>query len=330
MSIEFVHLRLHTEYSLIDGVVRIKPLMKQVAAQGMPAVAITDHLNLFGLVKFFKAAQGAGIKPIAGVDLLLDEGEGSPPSHLTLLCQNEAGYRNLTRLITRLYLEGQTGLQPLLQRDWLIPCASGLIALSGGRQGDVGRALLSGRAEEAAQRAAFWQHHFPDRYYLELTRTGRADEETYLHAAVDLACALELPLVATNDVRFLAPQDFQAHEVRVCINGGHVLSDPRRPQTYSAQQYLRTPAQMAELFADLPEALENSVEIARRCNLSLRLGQSYLPKFPVPETQTTEQYLRALAQTGLERRLSSLFDPQMSTSPAAGNPTMRVCCASSR
>ncbi len=309
MSIEFVHLRLHTEYSLIDGIVRIKPLMKQVAAQGMPAVAITDHLNLFGLVKFFKAAQATGIKPIAGVDLLLDEGEGSPPSHLTLLCQNEAGYHNLTRLITRLYLEGQTGLQPLLQRDWLIPCAGGLIALSGGRQGDVGRALLSGRAEEAEQRAVFWQRHFPDRFYLELMRSGRADEETYLHAAVDLACALELPLVATNDVRFLAPQDFQAHEVRVCINGGHVLSDPRRPQTYSAQQYLRTPAQMAELFADLPEALENSVEIARRCNLSLRLGQSYLPKFPVPETQTTEQYLRALAHAGLERRLTTLFDP---------------------
>jgi len=304
----FVHLRMHSEYSLVDGVVQIDALMDRVAAAGMPAVAITDHVNLFALVKFVTAAQKAGIKPIVGVDLLIYEGEGEPPSRLTLLCRSQQGYKNLTRLVTRIYVDGQRLGAPVLNRVWLEGANEGLIALSGGREGDVGRALLAGRQEDAAQRLAFWQQMFPDAYYLELTRTDRPDEEAYIQAAVALAETAGVPVVATNDVRFLDASDYQAHEVRVCINSGHTLDDPRRPHAYSAQQYLRTPEEMAELFADLPEALINSVEIARRCNLHVNLGSSVLPVFPVPEAYTAASYMRELSVRGLERRLVDLLD----------------------
>ena len=305
MTAEFVHLRVHTEYSLVDGLVRIDRLMTQTASAGMPAVAMTDHVNLFGLVKFYQAAHKAGIKPIVGVDLLLDQGEGETPARFTLLCLNAEGYRNLTRLISRAYIEGQGRGRPLVQREWVAEAATGLLALSGAREGDIGRALLAGRSGLAEQHTSFWQQHFPERFYIELQRTGRPGEEDYLHAAVELAGRMDLPVVATNDVRFLAAGDFDAHEVRVCINSGRTLADPRRPRDYSPQQYLCPPAEMAERFADLPEALQNTVEIARRCTLDLKLGENYLPQFPVPEGMSTEDYLLAEAERGLEARFQA-------------------------
>ncbi|MDD3609776.1 MAG: DNA polymerase III subunit alpha [Halothiobacillaceae bacterium] len=307
----FVHLHLHTEFSLVDSLVRIKPLMKAVAAAGMPAVALTDQGNLFALVKFYKAAREAGIKPIIGADVLVRGlSDQEPPSRLVLLCQDNTGYRHLTELLSEGYTRGQHDGVPMLERAWLSPAAcEGLIALSGGREGDIARALLGGREAEAERVLAFWNERFPARFYLELSRCGRPAEETLLHAQVALAGKHGLPVVATNDVRFLAPSDFEAHEVRVCIHEGRVLDDPRRPRVYSDQQYLRSPEEMALLFSDIPEALENTLEIARRCNVTLTLGKNFLPQFPIPEGMTEDEYFRKLSREGLEARLTRLVDP---------------------
>jgi DNA polymerase-3 subunit alpha len=310
MNPRFIHLRLHTEYSLVDGTVRIKALMKKAADLDMPAMALTDQSNLFAMVKFYKAAMAAGIKPIIGVDAWLrPAAEGEQPTRMVLLCQNSTGYQNLTRLVSRSYQEGQHGGIPMMEIDWVRELNEGLIALSGGREGDVGRALLAGNSILAQETLQFWQGIFGDRYYLELQRTGREGEEEYLHAAVQLALATQTPVVATNDVRFLDAGDFEAHEVRVCIHDGRTLDDPRRPKHYSDQQYLRSEDEMCELFSDIPEALANSVEIARRCNLTIRLGESFLPNFPIPEGETTDSYFAKVARDGLEKRLQVLISP---------------------
>ena len=309
MQPSFIHLRVHTEYSLVDGLVRVKPLVKAAAAAGMPAVAVTDQSNLFAMVKFYKAAQGEGVKPIIGADLWVASGQdGAPPTRLTLLCKDATGYRNLSELISRGYIEGQHRGIPVIERGWLPGHVKGLIALSGGREGDVGQALLGDNRDLAAQLITDWLRLFGDNYYLELARTGREGEESYLHAAVSLAGMMNVPVVATNDVRFLKPTDFEAHETRVCIHDSRTLDDPRRPKRYSEQQYLKTPAEMAELFADIPEALENSVEIARRCNLTLTLGKYFLPDFPVPAGMTMDEFFRDESRKGLELRLPRLFD----------------------
>ncbi|MBK9951631.1 MAG: DNA polymerase III subunit alpha [Candidatus Competibacteraceae bacterium] len=307
MTAPFVHLRLHTEYSLVDGLIRIKKLVKEVALADMPAVAVTDMSNLFALIKFYKAALGAGVKPIVGVEAWV--GRNNESFRLVLLCQNLSGYRNLTRLVSRSFLEGQQRGVPVIDYAWLDGNTEGLIALSGGRDGELGQALLNDRGEQAKRDLAGWRRLFPDRFYLEVQRTGRPQEAEYLEAALDLAAATGTPLVATNDVCFLQRDDFEAHEARVCVYEGATVDDPRRPRRYSEQQYLRTPAEMAELFADLPEALENSVEIARRCNLRLELGKNVLPDFPVPAGLTAEAYFSTQARAGLEQRLRRLLDP---------------------
>ncbi len=300
----FVHLRLHTEYSLVDGIVRVPDLMAAAAAAGMPAVALTDQSNLFAMVKFYKEAQAAGVKPLIGVDAWIREaGERAAPSRIVFLCQNLQGYRQLTQLVTRSYLEGQQGGTPMLERDWLTQNAlAGLIVLSGAQEGDVGRALSRGRDEEAARCLARWQSLCGDRFYVELQRTGRPGEQGYEEAALDLAQRHGVPAVATNDVRFLTREEFEAHEARVCIHDGALLADPSRTRRYSEEQYFKSPADMAALFADLPELIDNSVEIAKRCSLEIKLGASMLPAYPVPEGGTTEQYLRAEAERGLEAR----------------------------
>jgi len=324
----FVHLHVHTEYSLVDSVLRISSerrddgslvregLMDAVARLGMPAVALTDQVNLFALVKFYRAALATGIKPLVGVDLLLEPlEERAEPSRLVLLCQNERGYRNLTRLVTRAYLEGQGRHGPLARREWMdADATAGLIALSGGREGDVGRALASGRAPEARGLLDNWLKLFGDRYYLEVQRTGRPGEEECVAGSLKLAIAAGVPIVATNDVRFVTREDFEAHEARVCIRAGSLLADASRPRNYSEEQYLRSPEEMAKLFADLPEALQNSVEIAKRLNLEIRLGQPSLPAFPVPDGRSTEDHLRQEAGQGLLARFEK---------PAAGG-TLRI------
>jgi len=302
---QFVHLRLHTEYSLSDGIVRVPQLMDATAAAGMPAVALTDESNLFAMVKFYRAAQTCGIKPIVGVDVRLREAlEREPPTRLTLLCRNLEGYRNLTRLVSRAYLEGQRRGTPLIERSWLEPAATaGLLALSGALEGDIGRSLAHHREQEARRALERWLKLFGDRFYIEVQRVGRPGEESYIESVLRLIAAHPAPLVATNDVRFIRRDEFESHEARVCIQEGSLLADPARLRRYTDQQYLRSPHEMAHLFADLPEALENSVEIARRCTLELKLGESHLPEFPVPPGSTTPDFLRAQARAGLAQRI---------------------------
>ncbi|MEY1390582.1 DNA polymerase III subunit alpha [Providencia stuartii] len=303
----FIHLRVHSDYSMIDGLAKTGPLVKKVAAMGMPAFAITDFTNLCGLVKFYGAAHGAGIKPIIGADFFVESEQlGDEIAHLTVLARNNEGYQNLTLLISEAYQKGYGAIGPTIHRDWLIKHKEGLILLSGGRQGDVGQFLLRGNQALVDECLAFYETHFPGCYYLELIRTGRPDEESYLHAAVELATQRGLPVVATNDVRFIESSDFDAHEIRVAIHDGFTLSDPKRPKKYSPQQYLRSEEEMCELFADIPEALENSVEIAKRCNVTIRLGEYFLPQFPTGDMKT-EDFLVMRSKEGLEERLKFLF-----------------------
>ncbi|MFM8846422.1 MAG: PHP domain-containing protein, partial [Gammaproteobacteria bacterium] len=325
---DFVHLRLHTEYSLVDSVVRIPELITQVAAEGMSAVAVTDQSNLFALVKFYKAALEKGVKPIVGVDLLIAEpGERVAPTRIALLCQNEAGYRNLTRLVSRAYLEGQQRGEPRIERAWLdARSTAGLIALSCGPEGDVGRALAAGKVADARRQLAEWRALFGDRYYLEVSRVGREGEEALLAATVELALAESVPIVATNDVRFLSSADFEAHEARVCIHEGTQLGDPSRPRRYTPQQYLRSPTEMVELFADLPEAVENSLQIARRCSLLLQLGESRLPEYPVPAGETTEGHVRSESARGLEARLARLATVDRASYESRLDTELAVIC----
>jgi len=307
MAPRFIHLRLHSDFSLADSLLRIKPLVKAVAAMEMPALALTDQGNMFGMVQFYRAAMAAGIKPIIGADLQLQPLDDQPPSRITLLCRSERGYRHLTELVSLTYTEGQQQGMPLLDQRWLTGRSEGLIALLGS-DSEVGRALLRQRPEQATAALQRWRQLFDESCYLEVSRCGRSDDEPHLHAAVELAADQQLPIVATNDVRFLHPDDFEAHEVRVCIHEGRTLNDPRRQQRYSEQQYLRTPDEMVALFADLPEALANSVEIARRCSVEIGLGTYYLPDFPIPEGLTLDQYFRQLSAEGLEQRLDQIFD----------------------
>ncbi|MDR0806152.1 MAG: DNA polymerase III subunit alpha [Enterobacteriaceae bacterium] len=306
----FIHLRMHTDYSMIDGLAKVAPLVKKVAALGMPAMAITDFTNLCGLVKFFGAAHGAGIKPIVGADVRVQsELLGDELFDLTILAANNEGYQNLTLLISHAYQRGYIQGGPVIDRDWLIEHKNGLILLSGGRFGDVGQSLLRGNQHLVDECLQFYRQHFPDHYYLELVRTGRDEEESYLHAAVELAARDGLPVVATNDVKFIDVADFDAHEIRVAIHDGFTLDDPKRPKKYSAQQYLRSEEEMCELFSDIPEALMNSVEIAKRCNVTIRLGEYFLPQFPTGE-MTTEDFLVTRSKDGLEKRLAFLYpDP---------------------
>ncbi len=304
----FVHLRVHSEYSMIDGLVRIKPLMQILPERGMNAVAVTDYCNLFAAVKSFKSALAQGIKPIIGADIpyYFDD---NPEQRfiMPMLCQNQKGYNNLTCLVSKAYQEGQYLGNPFVKKEWIEEHADGLIVLSGGRGGDIGQALLADDVELARKRAAFWMNVFPNRFYLEIQRTDRENESFYNERLVALAKELNCPLVATNDVRFLNEEDYSAHEARVCIHDGYTLADARRVKIYSSKQYLRSAAEMEALFSDLPSALQNTVEIARRCSVDLNLGHNYLPNFPIPEGDTIENYLSELSRKGLEERLQTLF-----------------------
>jgi DNA polymerase-3 subunit alpha len=309
MTQEFVHLRLHSEYSLVDGLVRLKPLAQKVAELKMPAVALTDFNNFFGLVKFYKACQSNGIKPILGSEVIIqDDVEETGGSQLVLLICNDIGYKNLTELISRAYQEGQKQSTPTVKLEWLEGHSDGLIALSGGRLGEIGIALISGRKSDAENSLARLMRLFPQRFYLELQRTGRQDEEDYLHSVIDLSANFDCPVVATNDVRFLIRDEFEAHEARVCIHEGRTLDDPRRERRFSEDQYLRSAEEMFELFSDIPEALENTIEIAKRCNLNLKLGSHFLPDYPIPEGLTIEEFFKRESYDGLNLRLENLFD----------------------
>ena len=312
MSVGFVHLHVHTEYSMVDSTVRIPALIERCAKENMPAVALTDQNNLFGLVKFYRKAIANGVKPIIGLDLrIVNDSDPDHPFTLLLLVQNNDGYRKLSELVTRSYIEGQVRGEPMARRDWLTAdSCKGLLAISGGREGDVGRAIVSGNDAHAAQLLDDWLDVFGDRYYLELIRTGRACEEEVVQKSLKMAAEKRVPVVASNDVRFLDRDGFESHEARVCIHDGRGLGDVDRPRIYSEHQYLRSPQEMAELFSDVPSALQNTLEIARRCSLDLRLGDSVLPAFPVPGGQTEAEFLESEARAGLQAALSVKFEAE--------------------
>lgn len=313
MEQKFVHLRLHTEYSISDGLIAIPSLMAKLSQQKMAAVGMTDLSNLYATIKFYQAALQHGIKPIIGADLYIKQEAPILPTRITLLCQSNEGYHNLTKLVSQSYLEGQIDGRPLIERSWLTSLSTGLIALSGAEEGDVGLALINNDRKALNEALDFWQQHFPNRYYVEISRTGKPNEADYLAKGLKLAEKQNLPVVATNNVRFLNRNDFEAHEARVCIQAGTILADPARARHYTEQQYLRSTEDMLCLFADIPEALENSVEIAKRCNVTFELGINQLPHFPVPEGETTEAYLCDVAKQGLEDRLQTLFDTSADT-----------------
>ncbi|RPJ46543.1 MAG: DNA polymerase III subunit alpha [Betaproteobacteria bacterium] len=318
MQPAFIHLRLHSEYSIVDGIVRVDEAVAAAAADGMPALALTDLANVFGMVKFYQAARGKGIKPIIGCDLWLsNEDDRDNPYRILLLAQNYQGYLNLCELLTRAYRSNQYRGRAEVLKAWFAEVGSdGLIALSGAHYGDVGQALVADHVAVARRLAREWAALFPGRYYLEVQRLGpqamtggaaAVPVETHVGRALQLAGELGLPAVATHPVQFLKPEDFRAHEARVCIAEGYILSDQRRPRRYGTEQYFKTQREMAELFADVPEVLENSVEIAKRCTLGLTLGKSRLPHFPTPENVSLEDHLRACAGDGLTARLAALY-----------------------
>ena len=304
---DFVHLRVHSDFSMVDGLAKTKPIVAKAQELQLPALAITDQMNLCGLVRFYDTAHNAGIKPIVGADFWLHSPEfPEGPCRLVILAKDNVGYKNLTLLISKAYQRGHLFHRPVIERDWLVEHKEGLILLSGAKDGDLGKALLKGNPATVESVVSFYKQHFSDNYYIELIRTKRTQEEDYLHLAVELATVEQLPVVATNEVVFLKPENFEAHEIRVAIFDGYTLDDKRRPKRFSEEQYLKTPAQMAELFSDIPEALQNSVEIAKRCNVTVQLGTYFLPDYPTGSLKI-EDFLVKVSRDGLEERLQFLF-----------------------
>ena len=305
----FVHLRLHSEFSILDGIVRTDEAIRRAAADGMPALGISDLANLFGMVKFYKGARAAGVKPVVGVDVwIANEAERDKPCRVLLICRDRGGYGRLCELLARAYLENKHRGRAELRREWFDDGGGeGLICLSGAASGDIGQALVNGNPDAADVLARWWAARFPDAFYIELQRAGHSGAEALVAESVQLAARLDLPVVATHPVQFMSPEDFMAHEVRVCIAQGYVLADKRRPRDFTPEQYFKSQDEMCALFADLPEALDNAVAIAERCSLSVELGKNYLPQFPTPQGMTLDDFLVAEARAGLEVRLQELY-----------------------
>jgi len=309
----FVHLHLHSEYSLTDGIIRIEDLVTKTAQLGFPAIALTDLNNLFGLIKFYKLARKNGIKPIIGSEIKLIKDKDSVPTPLVLLVKDKKGYTNLTKLVSKSYLEGQKKGEPLVHLDWLENYSEGIIALSGGQRGQIGKELISGNLDLASKKVDFFKKIFRDDFFLEIQRIGKENEKEYNKLIIDLSKAKKVPLVATCDVRFISPSDleegpsdFEVHEARVCIQKGEILDDPKRQRDYSENQYLQSTDEVEGLFSDLPEAIINTTRIAKKCNLELDLDQFYLPHFSVPKGRTTEEYLGDISKEGLKNRFKEI------------------------
>ena len=318
---QFVHLHVHSEYSVVDSTLGVKPAISLASDSKQPAIALVDQMNMFALVKFYTNSMAAGIKPVIGVEINV-EPESGDMFKVVCLCQNKQGYLNLSHIVSMAFLKNQRIINnknvALVKQAWLAEKNEGLIILSGGREGDIGQAIIEQKPNLVASRAQWWIKHFPERFYLELIRTGRPNEEECIVGAVEVAHRYDLPVVATNDIRFVKADDFDAHEVRVCIHDGYILDDPNRPKHYSEEQYFRTTEEMVELFEDIPEAIANTVEVAKRCNLDLTLGEYFLPEFPIPEGLTEDEYFIQESEKGLDERLAFLF-PDLSEEAFAQN-----------
>ena len=305
----FIHLRLHTEFSVVDGTNRIDEIVKAAAADQQPALAITDLGNLFGAIKFYKAARGAGVKPLIGAEILLQglSKDAAMLSRMVVLVQNRQGYLHLCELLARAWTQNVVKAQGVCKLEWLRELGGGLIVLSGAQAGPVGQALVQGDAQRASEVALELASMFPHRFYVELQRAGRPDDEAHVAAAVQLAAGLNLPVVATHPVQFTREDDYEAHEARVCISEGEILGNQRRVRKFTREQYFKDQSAMEQLFADVPSALANTLEIAKRCNLVLELGKPQLPAFPTPNGMPIEEYFRFASHEGLKDRMVHLY-----------------------
>lgn len=293
MQAKFIHLNLHSEYSVVDSILRIPKIMDTLKTSHSPAVGITDFNNMYAAIKFYKSALAAGIKPLMGAEVLvLDEQDNDKFYSITFLCINNQGYLNLSELISLAHQKGYHKTQPMVRESWIEQYNEGLIAISNNMRGDIGQMILNKKLDAAANKIDYWKRIFADRYYLSIARINRKNEKWHNNACIYLAAHQQVPLVATNDSRFMYNTDFNAHEARVCINQGLIVADSRRQKTYTRDQYLATPDEMIEKFKDIPEAIQNTVEIAKRCHFSFELGEYFLPAFPIPEGETEDQYFR--------------------------------------
>ncbi|NPC56727.1 DNA polymerase III subunit alpha [Caenimonas soli] len=305
----FVHLRLHTEFSIVDGTNRIDETIKAAAGDHQPALAITDLNNLFGAIKFYKAARSAGVKPIIGAEILLQglAKDATMLSRMVVLVQSKQGYLNLCELLARAWTQNVVKAQAVCKLEWLREYGQGLIVLSGAQAGPVGQALVQGDPQRAGDMALELASIFPHRFYIELQRAGRPDDEAHVAAAVQLAARLNLPVVATHPVQFTTDEDYEAHEARVCISEGEILGNQRRVRKFTREQYFKPQAQMEQLFADVPAAVANTLEIAKRCNLVLELGKPRLPDYPTPNGMPIDEYFRFASHEGLKERMQHLY-----------------------
>jgi DNA polymerase-3 subunit alpha len=325
MSVPFVHLRLHSEFSIVDGLVQLDDVAGAAAGDGQGALALTDSASMFGAVRFYQAARAQGVKPIIGVDAWISNDADREATHrLLLLAMSRAGYLNLCELVSRSWIENQHRGRAEMRLEWFERLGGGLIALSAAAQGEIGAQLALGNAPAARAAAERLAQLFPDRFYIELQRAGRAGDEALVRAGARLAMELDLPVVATHPVQFIERGDFRAHEARVCIAEGYTLADPRRPRRFTEEQYFKSRAEMAALFSDMPAALANAVEVARRCNLELTLGKSQLPDFPTPAGVTIEAHCRDLAQQGLDARLRALYPEEAGREAKQGRYRSRL------
>ncbi|MGN6651369.1 DNA polymerase III subunit alpha, partial [Trinickia sp.] len=322
----FVHLRVHSEFSIADGIVRLDDIVKAAAKDGQGALAMTDLANAFGLVRFYKEARGNGVKPIAGCDVwVMNPDDRDKPSRLLLLVKDRRGYLNLCELLTKAWLTNQYRGRAEVDAGWLdSPLGEGLIALSGAQQGDIGLALAAGNEQAARRHAERWAARFPNAFYIELQRYGQPGGEAYVQQAIALASALKLPVVATHPIQFMTEDDYTAHEARVCISEGDILANARRPKRFTAEQRFATQAEMAARFADIPSAIANTVEIAKRCNLTLELGKPKLPLFPTPDGMSLDDYLVQLSKEGLEKRLVELYPDEAQRTSERDNYYQRL------
>ncbi|NBW53156.1 MAG: DNA polymerase III subunit alpha, partial [Betaproteobacteria bacterium] len=314
--VSFVHLRCHSEYSITDGIVRIDDYVEKASIDNMPALALTDLNNVFGLVKFFKKAREKGIKPILGADLWIEnEINRDQPYRILALCQNDKGYLALSEILTRAYLENQYRGRAEVKKSWLLEKNEGLIILSGGMMGDVGQAILQEQTDIAINALKDWAVHFKNRFYIEIQRIAEGDdkknETRFINQSLSLAQSLEIPVVATQPIQFMDADDYRAHEARTCIAEGYIMADHRRPKLFSHEQYFKNETEMTALFSDIPQALQNSVEIAKRCNFEFILGKNYLPDFPTPNQEKLEDFLISESKKGLEVRLKELFPDEL-------------------
>ncbi len=301
----FIHLNVHTAFSLGEGIVRVDELAKHASTAGMPAVGITDTLNVYAAVKFFQSCLSYGVKPLLGVDVEVSGVGGKNLGHLILLCRNNTGYRAICELLTDAYTSGGSVTTILIGRDKIEDLAENLIAISPGIEGEIGRLLKLGKQTDAGQLIKHYLNVFRGAFYVEITRTGRVGEEEFEAHALNFAKDLQVPLVAGNAVRFLQEKDFVGHDIRVCIARGTTLDDPRRGRNYSESQYLKSVGDMSRLFRDIPSALKNTVEIAKRCNVFFDLKTTHMPAFPAFRNFTVEELLVQNSNSGLRRRIDA-------------------------